>query len=164
MAELKPKKQGNWRHTGNPVHGLFKGNENLFNLWQTIKNRCENPNRPNYKNYGGRGIKLCAEWQKAENFVRWALSNGYVKGLQIDRINNDGDYEPSNCRFVTCKQNSNNRRNSVRFYSDGECLTAEETAKKYGVSVHTLYYWNRLYGDEAAVVKAVELYHKRGCK
>ncbi len=59
MAELKPKRKGNYHHNGNPKHGLYQENALLFNVWQTMKGRCENPNRLNYKNYGGRGIKVC---------------------------------------------------------------------------------------------------------
>lgn len=112
MDELKPKRQGNYRHSGNPKHGLYPENVLLYNTWQTMIGRCENPNRPKYKDYCGRGIKVCKEWHTAKNFILWALNNGYNPGLQIDRIDNNGNYCPENCRFATPKENSRNRRNT----------------------------------------------------
>ena len=77
-----------------------------------IKTRCYNQNRKGYKDYGGRGIKICDLWlYDVRNFVRWALENGYEKSLQIDRIDNDGDYSPENCRWITPKENMLNTRN-----------------------------------------------------
>lgn len=72
MMELKPRRQGNYHHNGRRQHGLFVENKPLFNVWQTMKNRCENPRREKYKDYGARGIKVCDEWRKASNFVEWA--------------------------------------------------------------------------------------------
>lgn len=66
-TELKPKRKGNYHQNGNQKHGLYHENANLFNTWQTMKGRCENPNRPKYKDYGGRGIKVCSEWHEASN-------------------------------------------------------------------------------------------------
>ncbi len=83
----------------------------IYNVWRCMKQRCNNPNASGYKNYGGRGISVCNEWEKSsEAFYDWALANGYAPGLQIDRIDNDGNYEPSNCRWVTPKENASNRR------------------------------------------------------
>ena len=146
------------KRIGHTIHGLFKDNKNLFNTWKTIRNRCENPKRKEYKYYGGRGIKLCEEWHKGENFVRWALANGYKKGLEVDRIDNNGNYEPSNCRFVTSKENCNNRRNALRFVYERETLTAEELSYKFNISKRTIYYWNRLFGREIAVKKCVDAF------
>ena len=82
-----------------------------------IKERCYNPNSKAYKRYGGRGIKMCDEWlNDYELFEKWALSHGYEQHLAIDRINNDGNYSPDNCRFVTPKENNQNRR-TTRFYT-----------------------------------------------
>lgn len=82
----------------------------LYRIWLAMKERCLNPNTPSYKNYGGRGIKVCDEWLEYINFRDWAMNNGYRDDLQIDRIENNGDYEPNNCRFVTHTVNSQNRR------------------------------------------------------
>lgn len=79
-----------------------------------MKERCYNPNAHYYKNYGGRGISICDEWRNDPiAFIQWGEKHGYQKGLQIDRIDNDGNYEPSNCRFVTPKENNNNKRNNI---------------------------------------------------
>lgn len=90
-------------------HGLK--HHPLYKLWKTIKQRCYNPNNKQYRYWGGRGIIVWEGWKNnPEAFVYWALRNGWSKGLQIDRINNNGNYEPSNCRFVTNTENSRNRR------------------------------------------------------
>lgn len=82
----------------------------LYGVWYTIKARCNNSQHRDYKDYGGRDIALCDEWSTVSPFIEWSLANGWQKGLHIDRINNDGNYEPSNCHFVTCKENAHNRR------------------------------------------------------
>uniref|UniRef100_A0A6M3LHT2 Uncharacterized protein n=1 Tax=viral metagenome TaxID=1070528 RepID=A0A6M3LHT2_9ZZZZ len=78
----------------------------IINVWMGMKRRCYNPSRKDYKRYGGRGIIVCQEWLDYKTFEKWALANGYRKGLTIDRIDNDGDYEPSNCRFITRAENN----------------------------------------------------------
>lgn len=77
--------------------------------------RCYNTNDPSYKNYGGRGIEVCAQWRNDRGlFVSWGLRNGWEPGLELDREDNDGDYTPENCRFVSRSVNVNNRRNTLR--------------------------------------------------
>jgi len=91
----------------NETHGLT--GHPLHNLWFKIKERCFNPNCKSYHNYGGRGIKVCDRWMVFENFYA-DMINGYQKGLEIDRIDNNGDYEPSNCRWVSHRENTQNTR------------------------------------------------------
>jgi len=87
----------------------IKFNE-LHSVWLNLKNRCNSKTHPEYKYWGGRGITVCKEWQKFLPFYNWAITHGVKKGLQIDRRNNDGNYTPGNCRFVTCAENSRNSR------------------------------------------------------
>lgn len=92
----------------------------LYNVWRAIRSRCLLPNTKSYNRYGGRGIKICKEWYKNfEPFFIWSLKNGYKKGLTIDRIDNNGDYCPENCRWTTVKEQSKNRRNSVFYILNG---------------------------------------------
>lgn len=131
-------------------HGLYRENASLFNVWQTRKARCENANRDNYARYGGRGITVCKEWQTAENFVKWALDNGYEKGLQLDRIDNAKGYSPENCRFVTATVNSRNRRNTKFLSLKGETKCVSEWSEILGVSQYTIYWWIREKGKAYA--------------
>ena len=83
----------------------------LYRIWIGMKKRVLNPNAQYYSCYGGRGIGMCEEWMNDfEAFYEWSLHNGYADHLSIDRINNDGDYEPSNCRWTTAQEQALNRR------------------------------------------------------
>lgn len=86
---------------------VFKRSGRLYGIWNGIKFRCYNPNSGSYKYYGGRGIKMCDEWRNSfDAFALWATENGYKEKLSIDRIDSDGDYEPSNCQWLTVAENS----------------------------------------------------------
>ena len=107
----------------NKTHGMAKSH--IYKVWRGIINRCENSNVKSYKNYGGRGIKVCKEWHKFENFYKWSEKNGYIKGLEIDRIDYNGNYEHDNSRWITHKENSNNKRNTIFITING--ITKPET-------------------------------------
>lgn len=107
------------------IHGLEKSR--LYHIWQGIKRRCLNGNEHNYPKYGGRGIKIYKEWvNNPSNFINWALANGYTDNLTIDRIDVNGDYEPSNCRWVTQKEQSRNKRNTLKISYNGKNLPLAE--------------------------------------
>lgn len=92
----------------NTSHGMSKGR--LYNIWANMLARCNNDRTPHFNDYGGRGISVCQEWRDFLPFASWALSNGYSDLLSIDRINNNGNYEPSNCRWATNLEQSRNKR------------------------------------------------------
>lgn len=112
--------------------------ERLHNIWYLMKYRCENPDCDAYHNYGGRGIRVCEEWNNDQigyfAFKKWALENGYAPNLQIDRINNNGDYTPENCRWTDAVEQANNKRVNVMFTYHGETKTAAQWAKEIGMS------------------------------
>lgn len=106
----------------------------LNSIWHNMKTRCYNPNVPNYGYYGGRGISVCEEWRNSfQAFYEWAVENGYRDDLTIDRIDMNGNYEPSNCRWVDMYvQNNHSRRNHLVTHN-GETKTAAEWARQYGI-------------------------------
>ena len=109
----------------------------LYNIWSHMCERCNNPNFVYFENYGGRGIAVCDEWLgNYEAFRSWALSNGYNDRLTLDRIDNDGDYTPENCRWVTTKEQANNRRSNRMLSYNGETHNIETWCKIAGLSRH----------------------------
>lgn len=91
----------------------------LFRVWINIKRRCDDKNAPYHKNYGGRGIILHKEWYDFKTFYDWSIENEWKKGLSIDRINNDGNYEPSNCRWTTRATQQRNTRKLCKNNTSG---------------------------------------------
>lgn len=118
-------------------HGMSKTRIN--NIWFNILSRCYNEKSNNYKNYGARGIKICKEWK--ENFVafyNWAIKNGYQDNLTIDRIDNNGNYEPSNCRWVSQKIQQNNKRNNHLITYKDKTYTLSKWAEIKNIKISTL--------------------------
>lgn len=114
-------------------HGM-KGTK-LFSVYHSIKGRCYTPTDKKYYRYGARGIRVCDEWlNKPESFFKWALENGYKEGLSIDRIDNNGDYCPDNCRWTDAKTQANNRSNTVYYEYQGMRKTISEWANYLGIS------------------------------
>lgn len=113
-------------------HGLR--NSRLYNIWCNMKSRCNNAKNPCYKNYGGRGITICEEWKEFLPFYNWAMANGYKDNLTIDRINNDGNYCPENCRWTTWETQFNNRSDCHYISYNGITKTFTEWCKTIGIS------------------------------
>lgn len=104
-------------------------------MWRGIKLRCYNKNSKRYKDYGGRGVAVCDKWKNDfMNFYDWAINNGYSDNLTIDRINNEGNYEPNNCRWVTIKQQSRNRRSNRNITINGETHCLSEWCEILGLN------------------------------
>lgn len=116
-----------------------KNKDRLHAIWRHIKYRCLNKEHYAYKDYGGRGVSLCDEWQKFEPFYDWAMANGYSNKLTIDRVDVDGNYEPTNCRWATWKEQGNNRRNNVRLTLNGQTKTMSEWSDDIGISAQCLF-------------------------
>lgn len=111
----------------------------LYHIWTGIKQRCFNPNEPAYPRYGGRGIVVCDEWKDNFGVFRtWAFASGYNDDLSLDRIDNNGNYEPSNCRWATGVEQNNNRRNNYLITYNGETHTMPEWARITGICYGTL--------------------------
>lgn len=112
-----------------------KTNIKLYSVWGNIKDRCYNKHCHNYQYYGGRGIKICDEWlNDFMTFYNWSMANGYKEGLTIDRIDNNGNYEPTNCRWVTTKQQNRNTRRNKYFTINGETHCLSEWCEIYNLN------------------------------
>lgn len=132
-----------WMHSGklNRKHGKYE--ERIYWVWAKIKRRCYNKRCREYENYGGRGIKMCEEWLDPEKFIQWAYASGYNKDAPkgvctLDRIDVNGNYEPSNCRWITNLEQQNNRRDNQIFTHNGESHTIAEWARILGIKYSTL--------------------------
>lgn len=130
--------------------GFLKRNGPEYQVWKNLMARCYNPKDPEYKNYGTRGISVVSEWHKFRKFFTDMGKRPSAK-YSIDRIDNDGDYSPENCRWVTMKQQANNRRSNVFIEYLGERRTLSQWADRFGISKQIIY--NRrnrgLTGEEA---------------
>ena len=127
-------------------HGGY-GKESWVNAYRSMFYRCYNPKCSQYKNYGGRGIKVCDEWKESiEAFAEWVKTSNYEEGLTLDRIDVNGNYEPSNCRWATIKQQANNRRTSAYITINGETKTVAEWSEYSGLKPSTISRRYRLSG------------------
>ena len=119
------------------THG--KSNTRIYDIWCAMKQRCYYKKNSYYPNYGGRGIKVCDEWlEDFMNFYNWAMKNGYDDTLSIDRIDVNGNYEPSNCRWTTIKEQANNTTRNRYIEYNGKIKTLSQWADELGVNYSTL--------------------------
>ncbi len=122
------------------THNMSK--TKFYNVWNSMVMRCNNPNSKAYKRYGARGIKVCARWRKFNNFYE-DMFQKYEQGLSIERINNDGDYKPNNCKWIDKKKQCNNRSTNHLIKYKNNTYTLSEASEKFKIPYHTLK--NRLY-------------------
>lgn len=117
----------------------------LYTIWQKMKDRCFNEHNPAYYRYGGRGIQVCDSWkERFENFYDWAMNNGYQENLTLDRTDNDGNYCPENCRWVTMKEQCNNRSSNIQIKIGNATKSLTEWCKIFQVDYKaTLGRYNR---------------------
>ena len=121
----------------NAVHGY--SHSRLYVIWDGMLRRCNNQKAPRYSDYGGRGIRVCIEWEcDFMKFREWALSNGYGDELSLDRIDVNGNYEPSNCRWATSTEQANNSRSNRMLTFSGKTQTMKQWADEYGINYGTL--------------------------
>ncbi len=126
---------------GNYRHGMRYSR--IYNIWRSMRQRCNNPNTINYKDYGGQGITVCDEWNNSfEAFYEWAMVNGYEEHLTIDRIETSKNYCPENCRWVSQKVQQNNRSNNRYIEFNGVKHTLGEWSSITGIKIGTI--WDRL--------------------
>lgn len=130
-------KRGELIGESHKTHGLSRSR--LFRIWKGMRGRCRLDSSDHGGHYKARGITVCKEWMESfESFRDWSFANGYRDDLQIDRIDVNGDYEPSNCRFVDVITNCNNKRNNVILEIDGICMTVANWARETGLHVETI--------------------------
>ena len=110
----------------------------LYHIWSKMRERCNNPNHRFYHNYGGRGVKICEDWNDYLSFKQWAINSGYQEGLTLERKNNDGNYCPENCRWATRKEQANNRRSNHLLTLYGESHNIEWWVEQTGLPRHVI--------------------------
>lgn len=140
------------------IHGLR--NHPLYTRWVCMRSRCNDENNIGYKIYGGRGIKVCDEWNYSfQNFYNWSINNGFKSELVIDRIDSNANYCPENCRWATTEQNANNTSTNVKYEFNGEMLGIYQIARLVGIYDETLR--NRVVNIGMSVYDAIELGNNR---
>ena len=120
------------------THGLSQELPRLYRIWKNMRTRCFNPRTTCYVRYGGRGVTVCEDWHGYAAFHEWATTNGYREDLSIDRINNDGNYEPNNCRWATPKDQARNTSRKRLITHGGETKSLAEWSSKTGIHRRTL--------------------------
>lgn len=134
----KCKRYGRLDYDGHTKHPLYR-------VYYAMKQRCFDKNSSEYHNYGARGITVCKEWMDSyQTFYQWCLENGYRKGLQLDRLDNNKSYSPDNCRFSTPLENSNNKRTCIYLEYNGELHTINGWARILNINKNTFWRYIRV--------------------
>lgn len=144
----------NIEKVGSSSHG--DSQVRLFKIWEGMHERCRREKHPHYKDYGGRGIAVCNEWNEYVSFKKWAFENGYTDNLTIDRIDPNGNYCPENCKWATMQEQQNNKRNNHYISLNSETHTISEWSEMLGINKTTLK--ERLahgWSDEATIMTPV---------
>ncbi len=135
------KEQDKINLTGHYMH--MDSGTRLYEIWQSLKGRCSNETNTKYLDYGGRGISVCYEWAESyEVFKEWAIEQGYSSAMTIERINNDGNYEPDNCKWIPFSEQANNRRSTVWITHQGRTQNLKQWCNELGLpygSIHSRY-------------------------
>lgn len=131
------KKLQNKINLNRTTHNLSRSK--IYKTWAGIKTRVNNPKSNSYMNYGGRGITMCEAWYDFNIFCNWALSNGYSETLTIDRIDNNGNYEPGNCRWVDLKTQCRNRRSNILITIGNSTKTLIEWCELFKLDYKTIH-------------------------
>lgn len=143
------------------THGLTTGGKpRLFTIWLGMRSRCFNPKSVSYKNYGDRGISVCEEWLNFEIFHNWAIEHGYSNDLQIDRIDNNGNYNPENCRWVTKAFNLSHQRRNRYITIQDEIKTISQWIVLLNLSRSTVYAWLKN-GEDFLLKKLTQKYQEQ---
>jgi hypothetical protein len=142
----------------NTIHGCsVRGHvEKLYKTWLGMMGRCYYSKADNYKYYGGRGILVCEEWKKYAAFRAWAVQNEYSEELELDRVDNEKNYTPDNCRFASHSENMRHTRRTVNLTINGETACMSEWARRINVGCTTIHMWIRRRGLEYAEKRVQE--------
>lgn len=127
----------------NSTHGLTK--TRLHQIWSHMRKRCNCKTDKNYSNYGGRGIKICDEWNDFLNFYNWSMENGYEEHLTIDRIDVNGNYEPSNCRWISFEEQQRNKTNNLFIFNKDKKILLVDFCRQHNLDYeHTRVLYHKL--------------------
>lgn len=154
---------GCWNKETRSIRGVTHGmkDQRIYHIHENIKQRCTNSNNNRYKDYGGRGIKICEEWLQFETFYAWAQSNEYDNTLTIDRIDNNGNYYPENCRWVTPKEQTKNKRSNVMLTLGDKTQCAMDWSKELNIKYETLIARKRYgWSDDKILTTPVQKYKR----
>lgn len=155
LLHNKQKSCGCLSHIGNPTHGHCYSR--IYRIYAKIKRRCFVAEDIAYPRYGRRGITMCDEWKKDfMSFYNWSLNNGYKDNLSIDRIDNDGNYEPSNCRWSDNYIQANNKRNNKLYTYQGKTMTLGMWCREKNMNYKVVWYrLSKGYSFEEAITKPI---------